>query len=96
LENWLPILIFFILIILIAGFAATSLILSWFLGVRNPTAAKLSPSENGMRPIGTARDRHSVQFYVSGAALTVYLGVLPARVLDWATSSALSSLAPFR
>ena len=30
------------------------------------------------------------------AALTVYLGVLPARVLDWATSSALSALAPVR
>ncbi len=60
-ENWLPILIFFILI---AGFAATSLILSWFLGVRNPTAAKLSPYESGMRPVGTARDRHSVQFYI--------------------------------
>ncbi len=61
LENWLPILIF---LVLITGFAVTSLIMSWVLGVRNPTPEKLTPYESGMKPIGTARDRFSIQFYI--------------------------------
>ncbi len=61
LENWLPILIF---VVLITGFAVTSLILSWVMGVRKPTPGKLSPYESGMRPIGSARERLSIQFYM--------------------------------
>ncbi len=61
LENWLPILIF---LVFITGFAVTSLIMSWVLGVRNPTPEKLTPYESGMKPIGTARDRFSIQFYI--------------------------------
>jgi NADH-quinone oxidoreductase subunit A len=61
LENWLPILIF---LVLITGFAVTSLIMSWVLGVRNPTPAKLTPYESGTKPIGTARNRFSIQFYI--------------------------------
>lgn len=59
--NWLPILIFFVLI---AGFAATSLVMSRIMGVHKPNPIKLSPYESGMTPIGTARDRYSVQFYI--------------------------------
>lgn len=61
LENWLPILIFFVLI---AGFALTSLVLSWVIGVRKPTPTKLAPYESGMRPVGTARERFSIQYYM--------------------------------
>ncbi len=61
LDNWLPILIFFVLI---AGFALTSLVLSWVMGVRRPTPVKLSPYESGMNPVGTARERYSIQFYL--------------------------------
>ena len=61
LENWLPILIF---LIFISGFAVTNLILSWVMGVRNPTPTKLTPYESGMKPVGTARDRFSIQFYM--------------------------------
>ena len=61
LENWLPILIF---ALLITGFAVTTLIMSWFAGVHKPTPQKLSPYESGMKPVGSARDRVSIQFYM--------------------------------
>ncbi len=61
LENWLPILIFFIFV---SGFAVTNLILSWVMGIRNPNAAKLAPYESGMNPVGNARERFSIQFSI--------------------------------
>ena len=61
LENWFPVLIFFILV---AGFAVVSLFGSWLLGMKKPRPEKLVPYECGMQPIGTARDRFSVKFYL--------------------------------
>lgn len=61
LENWLPILIFFGFV---AGFAVTNLVLSWVLGVRKPNRIKLAPYESGMKPVGTARERFSIQFSI--------------------------------
>jgi NADH-quinone oxidoreductase subunit A len=61
LENWLPVLIFFILVV---GFAVVSLFGSWLLGMKKPRPEKLVPYECGMQPIGTARDRFSVKFYL--------------------------------
>ena len=61
LENWLPILVFFVFV---SGFAVTNLILSWAIGVRKSTPAKLAPYESGMKPIGTARERVSIQFSI--------------------------------
>ena len=34
------------------------------LGPRNPTAEKEAPYECGMPPVGDARERHSVKFYL--------------------------------
>ena len=61
LQNWAPILIF---LILVTGFALVSLIGSYLLGVKKPNPTKLSPYECGMNPIGTARERFSVKFYL--------------------------------
>jgi NADH-quinone oxidoreductase subunit A len=61
LQNWGPVLIF---LILVTGFGVVSLIMSWLLGVRNPSARKLAPYECGVNPIGTARERFSVKFYL--------------------------------
>jgi NADH-quinone oxidoreductase subunit A len=61
LENWFPVLIFFILVV---GFAVVSLFGSWLLGMKKPRPEKLVPYECGMQPIGTARDRFSVKFYL--------------------------------
>jgi NADH-quinone oxidoreductase subunit A len=61
LESWAPIGIFFILIF---GFGVVTLIASYVLGVKNPNPQKLAPYECGMNPIGTARERFSVKFYL--------------------------------
>src|SRR5437867_7783030 len=61
LASWVPVLVFFILV---AGFGTVSLILSYVCGPRKPVARKLSPFECGMHPVGTARERFSVKFYL--------------------------------
>ena len=61
LSAWAPILFF---LILVSGFAVVSVIGSMILGMRKPTAAKRAPYECGMQPVGTARERFSVKFYL--------------------------------
>ena len=60
-ARYLPLLMHFI----VAGvIAAAIVVLSWILGYRKPTPAKLSPYECGMSPVGNARQRFSVRFYL--------------------------------
>jgi NADH-quinone oxidoreductase subunit A len=47
-----------------AGFALVSVILSNVLGPRKPTPEKAAPYECGMPPVGDARERQSVKFYL--------------------------------
>jgi NADH-quinone oxidoreductase subunit A len=61
LSAWAPILIF---LILVTGFALVSVIGSLILGMRKPTPQKQAPYECGMQPVGTARERFSVKFYL--------------------------------
>src|SRR5213594_4296926 len=60
-QGWLSILI---MIALGAGFALISIVLSSVLGPRKPTPEKLAPYECGMPPVGDARERQSVKFYL--------------------------------
>jgi NADH-quinone oxidoreductase subunit A len=60
-QGWLSILI---MIALGAGFALISVLLSSVLGPKKPTPEKLAPYECGMPPVGTARERQSVKFYL--------------------------------
>src|SRR3954453_11726102 len=60
-QGWLSILI---MIALGAGFALISVVLSSLLGPRKPTPEKLQPYEGGMPPVGGARSRQSVKFYL--------------------------------
>src|SRR5262245_47160320 len=60
-HGWLPILI---MIVLGAGVAAFNIALGYFVGPRRPTAEKLAPYECGMPPVGDARERHPVKFYL--------------------------------
>ncbi len=46
------------------GFAGGSVLLSQFLGPRKPTPEKSAPYECGMPPVGDARERQSVKFYL--------------------------------
>ena len=79
-ANYLPLLIHFIL----AGALATALVtLSWLIGYRRPTRAKLSPYECGMTPIGDARSRFSVKFYMV-AMLFILFDVEAVFLYPWA------------
>jgi NADH-quinone oxidoreductase subunit A len=60
-QGWLSILI---MIALGAGFGLISVLLSNVLGPSKPTAEKSAPYECGMPPVGDARDRQSVKFYL--------------------------------
>src|SRR5512139_2981626 len=60
-QGWLSILL---MIALGAGFALVSVLLSNILGPRNPTPEKAAPYECGMPPVGDARERQSVKFYL--------------------------------
>jgi NADH-quinone oxidoreductase subunit A len=60
-QGWLSILI---MIALGAGFALISVLLSRVLGPRKPTPEKAAPYECGMPPVGDARERQSVKFYL--------------------------------
>lgn len=61
LSDWAPILIF---LFLVTGFALVSVAGSMVLGMRKPTPEKQAPYECGMQPVGTARERFSVKFYL--------------------------------
>ena len=60
-HGWVPILI---MIGLGAGFGAFNIVLSHLCGPKKPTAEKLAPYECGMPPVGDARERQSVKFYL--------------------------------
>ncbi len=61
LSDYLPILLMFIVA---GGFAVGNVILSQFVGQRKRTKTKLMPYECGKDPVGSARERFSVKFYL--------------------------------
>src|ERR1051326_630839 len=79
-ANYLPLLMHFI----IAGLLASAIVtLSWIIGQRKPTRAKMSPYECGMAPIGDARERFSVKFYMV-AMLFILFDVEAVFLYPWA------------
>ena len=50
--------------IVAAGFAVGNVVLSTFVGQRKRTRTKLMPYECGKDPVGSARERFSVKFYL--------------------------------
>ena len=68
-ARYLP----FLIHILLAGGIATAIVtLSWVIGERKPTRAKLSPYECGMTPVGDSRQRFSVKFYLVGMLFILF------------------------
>ncbi|MGE0040146.1 MAG: NADH-quinone oxidoreductase subunit A [Vicinamibacterales bacterium] len=53
-----------IMLVLGVAFGGVSIILSSLVGPRNPTPEKEAPYECGMPPVGDARERQSVKFYL--------------------------------
>jgi NADH-quinone oxidoreductase subunit A len=64
-------------------FAVAVVTLSWLIGYRRPTRAKMSPYECGMEPIGDARGRFSVKFYMV-AMLFILFDVEAIFLYPWA------------
>jgi NADH-quinone oxidoreductase subunit A len=60
-ETWFPVLIQIILAMAVAGGMIGA---SALLGKRVKDSVKSSPYESGMKPIGSARERFSVKFYL--------------------------------
>ncbi|MBI4381742.1 MAG: NADH-quinone oxidoreductase subunit A [candidate division NC10 bacterium] len=69
LLSYLPILI---LVLLAAGFALATLFLSSALGPRRPSKDKLSTYECGIDPVGSARERFSVKFYLVAMLFIIF------------------------
>jgi NADH-quinone oxidoreductase subunit A len=79
-AGYLP----FLIHILLAGGIATAIIsLSWLIGQRKPTRAKMMAYESGMTPVGDARGRFSVQFYLV-AMLFILFDVEAIFLYPWA------------
>ena len=79
-AQYLP----FLIHILMAGGIATAIItLSWLIGQRKPTRAKMEAYECGMTPVGDSRQRFSVKFYLV-AMLFILFDVEAVFIYPWA------------
>jgi NADH-quinone oxidoreductase subunit A len=59
--NYVPILL---ILVIAVGMATILIVLSRLAGRNRPTKEKLAPYECGVEPVGTARERQSVKFYL--------------------------------
>lgn len=69
LDNYFPILILAIVAVILA---LVFLTLSKLLGPFRPNETKLKPYESGMDPVGEARDRYSISFYLVAMEFIVF------------------------
>jgi NADH-quinone oxidoreductase subunit A len=69
LENYFPILILAIVAVVLAF---VFIVLSKVLGPFRPNQTKLKPYESGMDPVGEARDRYSISFYLVAMEFIVF------------------------
>lgn len=69
LENYFPILILAVVAVVLAFVLLT---LSKILGPFRPNKTKLDPYESGMDPVGEARDRYSISFYLVAMEFIVF------------------------
>ncbi len=69
LDSYLPVLV---LIGVALAFAMGSVIFSRLIGVKKPGVVKFSPYECGLPPVGSARERVSVKFYIVAMLFIVF------------------------
>jgi NADH-quinone oxidoreductase subunit A len=69
LTDFVPL---FVMVVLALGLALSLLKLAEWLGPHRPRAIKSSAYESGMDPVGTARDRYSVKFYLVAMIFIVF------------------------
>ncbi len=80
LGTYLPILL---LVIVAIGFGLCSLVFSSLIGQKKSTPLKLSPYESGCEPVGTARERFSIKFYLI-AMLFILFDIEAVFLYPWA------------
>ncbi len=81
-RDYLPIVF---MIILSSGFAVFTLVVAWVLSPRRPDRVKDAPYECGVDPVGDARLRHSIRFYVV-AMLFIIFDLETVFLYPWAVS----------
>jgi NADH-quinone oxidoreductase subunit A len=59
-------------LMVVVAIAMGMLGLSWWVGIRRPTREKLSPYECGIAPVGDARERFSVSYYLIGMLFILF------------------------
>ncbi len=69
LEQYIPVLL---LVALAVVTAMAFIVLSRLLGPQRPASNKLGAYESGMDPVGQARDRYSVSFYIIAMEFIVF------------------------
>lgn len=69
LETYFPI---FLYLAFVLAFASVTLVLAHIIGPRRDTPVKLMTYESGMDPIGDARQRFDVKFYVIAIMFLVF------------------------
>jgi NADH:ubiquinone oxidoreductase subunit 3 (subunit A) len=69
LQTYYPI---FLFVVVVIGVAASILLVAHLIGPRKVTPVKSMPYESGMDPIGTARRRFDVKFYLIAILFLVF------------------------
>jgi len=69
LDSYLPI---GVLVLMVVGFAVANLVLTHLLGPRKTGDTKGLTYESGMNPIGTARKKFNVRFYILAMTFLVF------------------------
>lgn len=67
------------------GFAVVNVIISNIVGPRNPNTEKLTTYESGIEPLGNARGRFSVKYYMA-AMLFILFDIEIVFMYPWAVS----------
>lgn len=81
-ESYIPIII---ILLISVGFAVVNVNMSWILGPTRPNREKQSTYESGMEPVGTARDKFSVKYYMV-SVLFILFDIEVVFLYPWAVS----------
>jgi len=81
-REYLPVLMFIVVGI---GFAAVTLAASMWIVPRTQNARKLAPYECGLEPVGTARQRIDIKFYLV-AVLFILFDIEAVFMYPWAVA----------
>ena|SRR5713101_833119 len=71
-TNLTPYYPIFLYLLAVVGFVISSLILTHVVGPKKKTPVKMMPYESGMDPIGDARQRFDVKFYLIAILFLVF------------------------